>query len=57
MNVLVRREKIIHDDKVNLAAARKFDSMKTIKSRDEGVRVGGYMVVVTMQSSARREIE
>ena len=39
VDVAVRREKIVHDDEVDLPAIRHLDAVQTIELRDQGVRV------------------
>lgn len=49
VDVPVRGEEVVHNDKVDLVTAGKFYSMKTIKSREKGVRVVFDMVVIVFE--------
>lgn len=49
MNVTMRGEEVVHDDKVNLLPVRKLDAMQAVKARDECVRVLLDVLVVILE--------
>ena len=49
MNIFVGRKDIVHDDEMDLATMRKFYSVKTVESTEQGVRILDDMFVVVLQ--------
>lgn len=45
----MRREEVVHDDKVDLVTAGKFNSVQAIKSREKRVRVALDMCVIVFE--------
>lgn len=53
MNITVRREKVVHDDEVDLFASRELDSVQAVETRQEGMRVLLDVLVVVLQDRAQ----
>ena len=54
VNVLVGREEVVHDDKVNLSAPGKLDTMQTIKARQQGVGVALDVCIVLLENREQK---
>ena len=48
----MRGEEVVHDDEMDLASMRKFDTVETIESGNEGMRVALDMFVVVLEHAA-----
>ena len=46
----MRREEVVHDHKVDLATARKFDSVEAVESGKKGVGIVFDMMVVLLEN-------
>lgn len=49
----MRREKVVHDDEVDLFASRELDSVQAVEPRQEGMRVLLDVLVVVLQDRAQ----
>jgi hypothetical protein len=47
------RKEVVHDDKVDLAAARELDAVKAVEAREEGVRVLLDVLVILLENAAQ----
>lgn len=51
MDVAVRREEVVHDDKVDLLAVRELDAVEAVESREERVRIVLDVLVVLLEDA------
>ena len=47
----MRGEEVVHDHEMDLATSRKLDTVKTVESGDEGVRVGLDVIMVALEDA------
>jgi len=53
VDIAMGREEVVHDDKVDLAAARELDTVKAVEAREEGVRVLLDVLVILLEDAAQ----
>lgn len=51
VNIPMGREEVVHDDEVDLAAARELDTVKAVEAREEGVRVLFDVLVIFLEDA------
>lgn len=52
MNIAVRREEVVHDDKMHLLAIRQLHPMQSVELRQQRIRVLAHMLVIILQNLA-----
>jgi hypothetical protein len=53
VDVAVRREEVVHDDKVDLAPPRQLDAVEAIETGQQGVRVGFDMFMIVLEDGSK----
>ena len=54
MDVSVRREKVVHNDKMDFSAVRDLDTVQSIELREEGIGVVHDVGIIILEDFAKQ---